>query len=189
MSADNRDAFEVWSEVLGPEAGTSETYEARLKNRTLPLGNVDRAAPPPATPLLQAKRDRALRRHLHPTAASDPPTKKRRSSKRVAARITEPLAWTQVQGLHALWTEYIQDVLQLRDMTQAAAREQLEHAGWVQSLQQAVIKADWTGAMISVVRSIQPTHVHKRGILVQETHDMLALLLPHPSGTSRPQCT
>lgn len=154
MAAD--DAPDVWATVLGPAAGTSAQYDARMRGRAVQLANVDRAAPAPATPALAAQRRRALRRQARAAGAG---VRARTVNARGAAagrtsgaRAPRPaapttLSWRDAQPLAALWTTYIQDLLQLRDLSVRDPASHIHHGAWVSAMQNALLKADWTGAV------------------------------------------
>lgn len=190
-------AKHVWHALLGAEAGSDAQYDARIHGRKLQLANVDRAAPPPATPLLEKQYRKALRRtqrHAFPSHVPPPPRKsKTKNSKRKNQRLhhDEMLSLDQVQPLVHLWTAYIRDALHLRGMTYCSAQQQLRQASWANALQTSLLKMDWTGAhitgtsflhgipqltMASVVRSSQPNLVHTSGIVVKETHETFAIV-------------
>ncbi|WFD28524.1 hypothetical protein MNAN1_003536 [Malassezia nana] len=175
------DARAVWSVVSG-DAGTEIHYETRVHGRKVVLGNANRRAPPPATPVLARQQARARKR----ASVARGPSHQR--SRRVKIRAQDILTSAQLEPLHALWTTYIQDVLHVRDMTQASAEAQLSNAAWVQQVQNALLKADWTGAHVCVVRSTQPTLVHLRGTVLAETHDTLQVL-PPTNQPRQPYCT
>lgn len=136
------------AELLGPDAGATAHYEARVHGRRVPLVNVDRPAPAPATPLLQSKRERALRRR---GARSAGPSRRapRTVPRRERVLPDEPLTWAQVQPLHELWTAYVHGLLCLDATDEASVRHALENASWVQSVQSALVKADWAGGIVT----------------------------------------
>ena len=190
-------AKHVWHALLGAEAGSDAQYDARIHGRKLQLANVDRAAPPPATPLLEKQYKKALRRTQRRAFPSyvPPPAKnsknKNRKRKNQLVHHDEKLSLDQVQPLVHLWTAYIQDALHLRGMTCFSAQQQLKQASWTNALQTSLLKMDWTGAhitgtpplhgipqltMASVVRSSQPNLVHTSGIVVKETHETFAIV-------------
>lgn len=175
-------AKHVWHALLGAEAGSDAQYDARIHGRKLQLANVDRAAPPPATPLLEKQYRKALRRtqrHAFPSHVPPPPRKsKTKNSKRKNQRLhhDEMLSLDQVQPLVHLWTAYIRDALHLHGMTYCSAQQQLRQASWANALQTSLLKMDWTGAHITVVRSSQPNLVHTSGIVVKETHETFAIV-------------
>ncbi|WFD24754.1 ribonuclease P [Malassezia equina] len=170
----------VWSSVAG-DFGTDTHYEARVRGRNLVLGNANRRAPLPATPMLARQQAKARRRATRPQGTSH------QRPKRARIYAQDTLTSAQMEPLQSLWTTYIQDVLRVRDMTRASAETQLQNAAWVQQVQSTLLKADWTGASIRVVRSTQPTLVHVHGMVLAETHETLQVL-PPTSKPMRPHC-
>ncbi|WFD21074.1 ribonuclease P [Malassezia caprae] len=170
----------VWDAVAG-DAGTETQYEARVQGRKVVLGNANRRAPPPATPVLARQLAKARRR------AAPPRGTPRQRSKRARIYAQDTLTSAQIEPLHTLWTTYIQDVLRVRGMTRASVEAQLNNAAWVQQVQNALLKADWTGAVIRVVRATQPTLVHVHGTVLAETHETLQVL-PPTTQPMRPHC-
>jgi len=171
----------IWGAVTG-DAGTEAQYEERVRGRKVVLSNANRRAPPPATPVLARQQARARRRA---TATRGTPRKR---CKRARIYAQDTLTTAQIEPLHTLWTTYIQDMLRVRDMTRASAETQLSNAAWVQQVQNALLKADWTGALVRVVRATQPTLVHVHGTVLAETHETLQVL-PPTTQPMRPQCT
>ena len=170
----------VWNAVAG-EAGTEAQYEARVRGKKVVLGNANRRAPPPATPALARQQAKARRRAAVPRGTP------RQRSKRARIYAQDTLTSAQIEPLRTLGTTYIQDMLRVRDMTRAEAEAQLSNAMWVQQVQNALLKADWTGALVQVVRSTQPTLVHVHGTVLAETHETLQVL-PPTTQPMRPQC-
>lgn len=156
-------AKHVWHALLGAEAGSDAQYDARIHGRKLQLANVDRAAPPPATPLLEKQYKKALRRTQRRAFPSyvPPPAKnsknKNRKRKNQLVHHDEKLSLDQVQPLVHLWTAYIRDALHLRGMTCFSAQQQLKQASWTNALQTSLLKMDWTGAHIT---GTPPLHGH-----------------------------
>ncbi|PKI85331.1 hypothetical protein MVES1_000233 [Malassezia vespertilionis] len=144
-------------------------YEARVKGRKLQLSNVERAAPLPATPMLQAKVARAKRR-AQPTG---------QRTKKGAPRLDMPktMAYEDAQRVHVLWVEYVRDLLGLDDVQEA--ERILASPAQVQQLQNTLLKADWTGARFAIVQSTNPALVHLNGVVLLETHEMF-WILPAP---------
>jgi len=129
-------AQRVWHEVLGPEAGSREQYEARIHGKKLPLANIDRPAPPPATPMLRHQYAKAMRR------ATRTPAKAKRARRRPVSTPSLP----QIEPLVTLWTSYIRDALGLHGLTRTSANLRLQSTSYVTSLQTSLLKMDWTGA-------------------------------------------
>lgn len=171
------DAREVVQAVLGAEPGADEHYASRVQGKRVQLANVDRAAPPPATAMLarQARRaERRARRAQHRAAA--PSSRETRAPPRPRV-----LPYTQAEPLHALWLQYVQDLVSLPELAAGAEPEKalaqaVSGASQMQTMQNTLLKADWTGAKLSVVQSTNPALVRLCGIVVQETHETFLLV-------------
>jgi len=79
------------------------------------------------------------------------------------------LVYSKFEGLHALWTEYMANLLNI---------QQLKDSKWVpgnfedpkfKGLQMKICRADLHGAMIKVERADCPSHVGRQGICLMET--------------------
>ena len=76
------------------------------------------------------------------------------------------LRYADLEPLHALWREYMADAF-ADDLNRKRAPD--EHR---------LLKADWHGAILTVVRSKQPPLVGVSGILLQETQHLFKLIRP-----------
>lgn len=168
------DAAETWQAVLQQDARTAAHYESRVRGRRVQLENVDRAAPKPASEMLARQVRRAegrARRAAHMA--------QRRTPRHAHTVRPNQVSYAQAEPLHALWTTYAQELLGLPELgaDEKALRSALTNTSHVQNMQNTLLKADWIGAHVEVVQSTNPTLVHLAGIIVQETHEALHIVV------------
>ncbi|WFD32659.1 ribonuclease P [Malassezia sp. CBS 17886] len=187
-------ASDVFCAVLSAAPGISGAdahahYDARVHGRRVQLANVDRA-PPTRDAVLQRRRERALQRaraRARPRARmrAAPSVRGAAPHLRSDARASLPeITYAETGPLQTLWVSYMHDLLDLGAAVRDTGAIPVRNAAWVQTMQNTVSKADWTGACISVVRSTNPAVVHERGVVLEETHETFVLWpLPTVRGT------
>ncbi|WFD44319.1 ribonuclease P [Malassezia psittaci] len=169
---DNRELFES---ILVPSAKRSDEYESRVRGKRVQISNTARAAPAPASAMLarQARRAQARMRRAKgipgPTAStSSGPC---RPSK---------MPYSQAIMMNTLWLSYARELVGIPDSESSAEsidqlEQNLQNPAQLQSIQNTLLKADWTGAELYIVRSTNASVVHLCGIVVQETHETFRL--------------
>jgi len=86
------------------------------------------------------------------------------------------LKYEQFKGLSGLWLEYMTELLDLEALkTSGWSPDSLEEPKYLQ-LQMKVCRADFHGAIISVVKADCPSHVGCTGICLMETKHTLQII-------------
>lgn len=167
---------EVFEAILAKHAGTGEQYESRVQGKRVQLANVDRAAPGPSNAVLarQVRRAENRIRRAHSIPAAE--TRPRRTPR------PRTLSYAQAEPLHGLWVAYVQDLVSLPELAtgpdpETALAQAVGNAAHMQTIQNTLLKADWTGAKLSVVQATNPALVHLCGIVVQETHETFLMVV------------
>ncbi|WFD00177.1 ribonuclease P [Malassezia yamatoensis] len=170
---DNRELFES---ILVPSAKRKEEYESRVHGKRVQISNAARAAPAPASAMLarQARRAQARMRRAEGIPGPTPST----SSGPCRPR---KMPYSQAIMMNTLWLTYARELVGIPDSdSQLESIEQLEqnlkNPAQSQNIQNTLLKADWTGAELYVVRSTNASLVHLCGIVVQETHETLRIV-------------
>ena len=98
------DGREVFEAILAPRAGASEHYDTRVQGKRIQLANVDRAAPRPASTVLERQAERAKRRMRRAQGKSAPQTRHTGVPPRPRS-----LPYANAVPLYNLWLKYVQD--------------------------------------------------------------------------------
>lgn len=172
----------VFSTLLAPgsESEAHAHYEARVAGRRVLLENADRAPPQSNDPGL-VHRNARVRRESRKRGA--------RAKKRESAGLSrqdkknlglllpgKTLSYADALPLNALWTEYVRGLLGLDGLGAAELDKTVDNMSWVSGMQSSLLKADWTGAKMTVVQSTNPALVHTSGVVAQETHETFILI-------------
>lgn len=172
----------VFSTLLAPgsESDAHAHYEARVAGRRVLLENADRAPPQSNDPGL-VHRNARVRRESRKRGA--------RAKKRESAGLSrqdkknlglllpgKTLSYADALPLNALWTEYVRGLLGLDGLGAAELDKTVDNMSWVSGMQSSLLKADWTGAKMTVVQSTNPALVHTSGVVAQETHETFILI-------------
>ena len=178
------DGREVFEAILAPRAGASEHYDTRVQGKRIQLANVDRAAPRPASTVLERQAERAKRRMRRAQGKSAPQTRHTGVPPRPRS-----LPYANAVPLYNLWLKYVQDLVSLPVLASGpdpagALTQSVSGVSQMQAIQNTLLKADWIGAKLTVVQSTNPSLIHLHGIVVQETHETF-LLVPENSDRVR----
>lgn len=152
---------------LLPSSALSAAYHSKLHNKFLQLAatevNTTAASTNTAQPIKQRQQQKrkaaAGKKGSGQRTAARPLTAKQRKQLKLLSlpQLPTALRYSAFLPLHRLWLAYIRDLLAQ------------PHSAIPLSSGERLLKADYHGARVTVVRSTAPSYVHVSGIVVQES--------------------
>ncbi|WFD34874.1 ribonuclease P [Malassezia cuniculi] len=178
------DGARLFAELLAPgsEAERHAQFDARVASRRVLLGNAPRAANRTENQGINHRaarvRREARRDGVRVPKKKNKPQRPSRAQKRDLGMLHpgKELSYEEALQISSLWTEYMQGLLSLAELSGKQAAAVAENPSWVANTQSTLLKADWTGATLRVVQATNPSLVHVHGIVTQETHETFIMI-------------
>lgn len=196
-------------------AGASQAFHARVQGKRVTLANLDRERPAAKEGTLAHRqvlrrnarllkretsiRGRRARDGIQSSERSRKPLSRRQRKLRGLEQVDEDVSYESLSPVHDLWLAYIHRLMGLVDadgksnlgnMLQISGQEGRQTIGVASSsqtaFQNAIVKADFVGAPIRVVRAKNPSLVGIEGLVAKETESTFVVAQqspPLPSST------
>lgn len=128
------------------------------------------------TLVLEAQRSKRRQRQRKPRISKKELTAREKRNLGLNRLPKVGLKYEQFKALHALWLEYMSELLEVQALKATGWKPDNMEDPRYQSLQTKICRADFHGAIISVVKADCPSHVGVAGICLMETKHTLQII-------------
>lgn len=157
------------SELLPPTADGQANFDKKLKNKSILLSNVAAATAAAASAGSQSSqaKEKVQRRLRHVQKSLSSKDKKQLHLFQIPA---QSVRYDRFERLHSLWLQYMTDVVgaDMKDPTKCKEKV----------VGEKLLKADFHGCKLRVLRCRNPSLVGKHGIVMMETQETFRVVTP-----------